>query len=623
MTLAALAAQLVNGLASASALFLLAAGLTLIFGVTRIVNFAHGSLYMVGAYAAWALVERLGAAGFWIAVLGAALLGALLGAVAERGVLRRLYDAPEMLQLTATFAFVLITRDVLLALFGAEDRLGPRVPGLAGTLTLGSITLPQYDAVLVVAGPLVLVALTWLVHRTRFGLYVRAAAENRVVAGALGLDEAKLFTIVFALGAGLAALAGALQLPREPANLAMDLPAVADAFVVTVIGGLGSIPGAFVAALLIAEVKALCIGLGTQTIAGVTFAFPQLTLVAEFVVMAVVLTVRPQGLFGREAATTATTTLAEQRALVVRGGRATRIAALVIAALVVAGPLLADEYVRVLATDILVATLFAASLQWLLGTGGLTSFGHAAYFGVGAYAAALGVRHGWPFAAALAAAPLAALAWAAVCGAFAVRSRGVYLAMLTLAFAQITWAAAFQWDSVTGGSNGLFGVWPPEWLADRTHYFLFAAVVVGLAWWALRALTAGAFGYAVRATRDSPLRAAASGIAVRRTQWLAFVAAGGFAGLAGALYTFAKGSIGPDALAIPRSVDAIVMVLLGGLASWFGPLVGAGLFTWLQDSLARSFDYWRAGLGALILVLVLVLPGGLGGAWQWLRARGR
>ncbi|MBS0321766.1 MAG: ABC transporter permease [Proteobacteria bacterium] len=623
MTLAALAAQLVNGLASASALFLLAAGLTLIFGVTRIVNFAHGSLYMVGAYGAWALVDRFGPASFWAAVAAATLLGAVLGALAERGVLRRLYDAPEMLQLTATFAFVLITRDALLWLFGAEDRLGPRVPGLAGTLTLGPLTLPQYDAVLVVAGPLVLVALTLLVRRTRFGLYVRAAAENRVVAGALGIDEARLFTLVFALGAGLAALAGALQLPREPANLAMDLPAVADAFVVTVVGGLGSIPGAFVAALLIAEVKALCIGLGTQTIGGVPIAFPQLTLVAEFAVMAVVLTLRPQGLFGRVATALPTTTLPEQRALVARGGRATLLAAAAIALVGIAGPLLADEYVRVLATDILVATLFAASLQWLLGTGGLTSFGHAAYFGVGAYAAALAARHGWPFAAALAWGPLAALVWAALCGWFAVRSHGVYLAMLTLAFAQITWAAAFQWDAVTGGSNGLFGLWPPAWLADRTRYFLFTAVVVGGAWSGLRAITRGRFGYAVRATRDSPLRAAASGIPVRHTQWRAFVIAGGFAGLAGALYTFAKGSIGPDALAIPRSVDAIVMVLLGGLASWFGPLAGAGVFTWLQDTLARTFDYWRAALGALILAIVLLFPGGIGGAWQWLRARSR
>ena len=144
-----------------------------------------------------------------------------------------------------------------------------------------------------------LVALTWLVTRTRFGVLIRAASENRVLAAALGVDQALLYTAVFALGAFLAALAGALQLPREPANLNMDLAVVAEAFVVTVVGGLGSIPGAFVAALLIGLTKALCIALGTRARSPAsTIAFPKLTLVVEFIVMAIVLALKPHGLFG-------------------------------------------------------------------------------------------------------------------------------------------------------------------------------------------------------------------------------------------------------------------------------------------------------------------------------------
>jgi branched-chain amino acid transport system permease protein len=620
MTFASLTIQLLNGLASASALFLVSAGLTLIFGVTRVVNFAHGSLYMLGAYIAYSAGAFLtdsfgrGPLAFWTAVVVAALAVALIGALIEALLLKRLYDAPELLQLTATFGVVLIVRDVALALWGPEDLLGRRAPGLDGAVTLLGRAVPEYDLFLIVVGPAVLVLLTWLVTRTRFGVVVRAASENRVLTAALGIDQARLYTAVFALGAFLAGLAGALQLPREPANLNMDLAIIADAFVVTVVGGLGSIPGAFLAALLIALTKALCIALGTVDVVGTTIAFPKLTLVAEFVVMAIVLAVRPHGLLGRQAAAPVTTPLPEQRALVTApGAREAWIAVLAIAVLVLL-PLLRDDYASVLATDILIATLFAASLQFLTGTGGMTSFGHAAYFGVGAYAAALAHKAGLPFGVALVLAPVAAWVAALGFGWFCVRLAGVYLAMLTLAFAQITWSIAFQWDAVTGGSNGIVGVWPPEWLAGRKTFHVIAAVVIVAALLALYALVRSPFGRALRAVRDSPLRAAAIGIDVRATQWRGFAYAGAFAGLAGGLFAFSKGSISPESLAIPRSVDALVMVLLGGLNALFGPVLGATAFTWLQDTLARSTEYWRAMVGAGILALVLLFPNGLGGA---------
>ncbi len=625
MSIASLFAQLLNGLAGASSLFLVAVGLTLIFGVTRIVNFAHGSLYMLGAYLAWTLVAALGRGplGFWAAVALAALAVALIGALIERLVLKRIYAAPELLQLAATFGIVLIVRDAVLAIWGPEDLLGPRAAGFTGAVDLFGRAVPTYDLLLLGLGPLVLVALWALMNRTRFGIVVRAATENRTLAGALGIDEARLFTTVFALGAFLAGLAGALRLPVEPANLGMDLSVIAEAFVVTVVGGLGSIPGAFVAALIIGLVRALCIALGTVDIAGVAVAFPKLTLVAEFVVMAVVLALRPYGLLGAAPATPPTTPIAEFRELVVPPGRRALIGALIALALAAALPLAGDEYALVLATDILVFALFAASLQFLMGTGGLASFGHAAYFGIGAYAAALAVKHGWPMEAALVLAPLAALVGAIVFGWFCVRLSGVYLAMLTLAFAQITWSIAFQWDSVTGGSNGVVGVWPSSWLASRQAYYEFALVVCGVALAAIAWMAQAPFGYALRAGRDSPLRAEAIGIDVRRTQWRAFAAAGAFAGLAGAVFAFSKGSISPETLALPRSVDALVIVLLGGLNALAGPLIGAVAFTWLSDTLARVTEYWHAVLGAAILVIVIAFPTGIGGALQRAFGRGR
>jgi branched-chain amino acid transport system permease protein len=623
VSIASLFAQLLNGLAGASSLFLVAVGLTLIFGVTRIVNFAHGSLYMLGAYLAWTLVAALGRGplGFWGAVALAALAVAAIGALIERLVLKRIYAAPELLQLAATFGIVLIVRDAVLAIWGPEDLLGPRAAGFTGAVDLFGRAVPTYDLLLLGLGPLVLVALWALMNRTRFGIVVRAATENRTLAGALGIDEARLFTTVFALGAFLAGLAGALRLPVEPANLGMDLSVIAEAFVVTVVGGLGSIPGAFAAALIIGLVRALCIALGTVDIAGVAVAFPKLTLVAEFVVMAVVLALRPYGLLGAAPATPPTTPIAEFRELVVPPGRRALIGALIALALAAALPLAGDEYALVLATDILVFALFAASLQFLMGTGGLASFGHAAYFGIGAYAAALAVRHGLPMEAALVLAPLAALFGAIVFGWFCVRLSGVYLAMLTLAFAQITWSIAFQWDSVTGGSNGVVGVWPSPWLASRQAYYEFALVVCGVALAAIAWMAQAPFGYALRAGRDSPLRAEAIGIDVRRTQWRAFAAAGAFAGLAGAVFAFSKGSISPETLALPRSVDALVIVLLGGLNALAGPLIGAVAFTWLSDTLARVTEYWHAVLGTAILVIVIAFPTGIGGALQRVFAR--
>jgi branched-chain amino acid transport system permease protein len=340
--------------------------------------------------------------------------------------------------------------------------------------------------------------------------------------------------------------------------------------------------------------------------------------------MAIVLVARPFGLLGKAPAAPPTTPIAEFRTLVSPPGRRTAIGALVALALAALLPFTGDEYRLVLATDILVLALFAASLQLVMGTGGMASFGHAAYFGLGAYAAALAVKRGVPMEAALALAPLAAAAGALVIGWFCVRLSGVYLAMLTLAFAQIVWSIAFQWDDVTGGSNGVIGVWPSSWLAGKTAYYALTLALVAPALAAIAWIASAPFGYALRACRDSPLRAEAIGIDVRRTQWTAFAVAGAFAGFAGGLYAFSKGSISPETLAIPRSVDALVMVLLGGLNALAGPLLGAAAFTWLSDTLARATEYWHALLGAMILLIVVAFPMGIGGALRrWLVGRSR
>jgi branched-chain amino acid transport system permease protein len=598
-----------NGLVSAATLFLVAAGLSIIFGVTRIVNFAHGSLYMLGAYVCFTVWERLPGStwGFVAAVLAAMLVCGLLGVLMELLVLRRLTRAPELFQLLATFAILLIVQDATLWLWGPDDRLGARVPALRGAVEIFGRRFPSYNLMLVVLGPLVFLALWLLFRRTRFGVLVRAATEDREMLAALGVNQRRLFTGVFFLGSALAGLAGAVQVPRDAVTLAMDLNIIVEAFVVVVIGGLGSLPGAFLAALLIGELQAFGILL-----------FPKLTLVLMFLVMAVVLVLRPTGLLGRESAHQRG--MAPPAPVLHRWSRRRRLAALAGIGLSALVPLLDDGWLLVLATDIVILALFAAALQFLMGPAGLSSFGHAAYFGTGAYAAALTVTAGGTGGlAALLAAPAAAALLAALVAGVLARLSGVYLAMLTLAVGQMIWSAAQQWMSVTGGDNGILGIRPGGWVAGRDSFYWGALGLTVLAFALLRRLTFSPYGFALRAGRDHRLRAEASGLPAAQLQAAAFIVSGLFAGLAGGLFALSKGSVFPSVASIGQSTDGLVMVLLGGLHSLTGPVAGAGLFHLIQAEGMRSFEHWRLVVGGMILLLVLLFPGGvagLSGRWR-------
>jgi branched-chain amino acid transport system permease protein len=563
--------------------------------------------------------------GFWGSIIIAALGTALLGALIEIVLLRRIYHVPELFQLLATFALVLVIKDLALYVWGAEELLGPRAPGFTGAVELLGQSFPKYNLLLMVIGPLVLLLLWLLLTLTRWGTLVRAATQDRDMVSALGVNQAWLFTSVFALGAFLAGLGGAIQMPNEPASLHLDLQTIGDAFVVVVVGGMGSLPGAYVAALLIAQTKAICAALGTVHLFGLDVSFSKLTLVVEFLIMAVVLVARPWGLLGKLQAA-ARGTAAIEAPLLPASGLLKTIGWLVLLVLL-ALPLLNTyfPYLLVLGIDLLIAALFAASLHFIMGPGGMHSFGHAAYFGLGAYGAAFFMKAlAWPMLPSLLFAPLLAAAGAVLFGWFCVRLSGVYLAMLTLAFAQIVWSVIFQSDELTGGSNGVTGLWPAAWLSDKVHYYYLSLVLVVLGVLMMRRILFAPFGYALRAARDSALRCDAIGIDVQRVQWLAFIVAGVFCGVAGALFAFSKGSISPETIHIGRSVDALIMVLLGGVQTLSGPLVGSLVFSSLQDILIRETEYWRAVLGAVILFLVLAFPQGLAGFIRSLfESRGR
>ncbi len=593
--------QLLTGLAGAASLFLVAAGLTVIFGVTRVINFSHGSLYMLGCYIAWSVLTRLPRDPAWFAagVVAAALATAVIGAVLETVLLRRIYRAPELFQLLATFGVVLIVQDLVPLIWGPDDLPLPRPPWLRSFVTIAGERFPLYDLILIGIGPVVL-ALLWLVlHRTRFGVLIRAATEDRDMAAALGIDQRRLFTAVFAVGAGLAGLGGALALPSMSANPQIDLAVVVEAFVVVVVGGMGSVTGAFVAALLIGVLQAFGIVL-----------LPKATLVLVFAVMAAVLIVRPDGLLGQPLAP-------------VRGASGTlrlirppsRLMTLVLAGaalLAVGAPFVLGAYPQAVLTEALIAMVFAASLHLTMGPGGMVSFGHAAWFGLGAYGAALAAQSLMlPMPMALLAAVLVAGVTAAAFGAFIVRLSGVYLAMLTLAFAQIVWAVAIQWSALTGGDDGILGVWPDP--AVRFYWVMLGLCLATV--WLLRRMIYAPFGTALRAARDSALRAGAIGLSPDRLRMAAFAIAGAAAGLSGGLFAYAKGSVFPTYVSVGHSVDALVMVLLGGVQTVSGPIVGALAYTGLYDALLQLTALWRLCLGAVIIALVLLFPNGIADAF--------
>ena len=604
--------QFLTGLASAASLFLIAAGLSIIFGVTRIVNFAHGSFYMLGAYIAYSLIERAGgdAFGFWGSVLLAAVAVGVVGAIVEMLLLRRIYRAPELFQLLATFGVVLVVQDAALWIWGPEDLLGPRAPGLDGGIDILGQRHPEYYFALIAIAPAVLGGLWLLFHKTRWGVLVRAATQDREMVGALGVNQAWLFTSVFFLGAMLAGLGGALQLPKDGVDLFVDLNIIASAFVVVVVGGMGSITGAFLAAILIGQLQAFA-----------PMVWPEGTLVIMFLAMAVVLIVRPWGLMGKPPTDQGPTHGAEP--LLKPAPPKLRLAWAILALLLLLLPLFVGKFTLVLGIELIIAALFAASLHFIMGPGGMVSFGHAAYFGLGAYGAAMLVKYaGAPMEMALVAAPLVAGAGALVFGWFCVRLSGVYLAMLTLAFAQIAWSIVFQWYGVTGGDDGILGIRPSQWADSKIAFYYLVLTAAGIAIYTMQRIIFSPFGYAVRAGRDSPLRAEAIGIDIKRYQWMAFLIAGAMAGVAGGLYVFSKGSVFPDEMSIPRSVDGLVMVLLGGVQTLSGPIFGAAAFTWLHDAISR-LDYWRSILGGVIIGLVLLFPQGLGGIWRQVEARVR
>lgn len=287
-------------------------------------------------------------------------------------------------------------------------------------------------------------------------------------------------------------------------------------------------------------------------------------------------------------------------------------------------PFYAAESFVLLFIEILIMALFATSLNLLIGYTGMTSFGHAGFFGLGAYATAILITKAHtPWMLAMLSAPVVAAFAGLVFGYFCVRVTAIYFAMLTFAIAQILYTIATQWVDLTGGDNGIVGVTFPEALSTSTYAYYFVLVVVAACVAILFMVVRSPFVLTLKAIRENPERVEFVGIEIRRFQLLAFVIAATFAGIAGALFTLYNRSIFPDYLLWTRSTEALIMCILGGMYFFMGPAVGAFMIQLLGTTLSRYTTYWPFILGLILLLLVLFFRGGLVGFLAQLTRRAR
>src|SRR6202045_2418209 len=582
-----LVAQLLNGLVYGVLLFLMAAGLSLIFGLMNVVSLAHGSFFMLGAFFGLSIFRLTGS--FWWALLLAPIPVAALGVVMERLFLRPLYRRGHMDQVLLTFGFLFVFFDLVQAVWGRTVRTLPAPEALRGNTEIGAGVFSSYRLFLIALGFAIAVLLWQLLERSRIGAMVRGGVDDSAMAAGLGVNIPALFSAVFGAGVALAALGGVAAGPVLGLYPGMDAEILIPAFIVIVIGGMGSLRGAFAGSLLI----------GVADTFGKAY-LPSMALFLIYLVMALVLLARPQGLFGIAHTHTAS---APTFALSADHPRQTRLIGLILLAAMMVFPFLVSSYPRDLLAEIYIFAILAMSLDLILGFTGLMSLGHAGFFGLGAYAVAILTTHAGASAwLGLAGGVLLAAVAAAVIGFFCVRTAGITFLMLTLAFGQLIFSAALKWRDITGGSDGLAIAQKPSLFGgdlanSLTMYFLALACFLSC-YWGLRRLLNAPLGHVFVGIRENEARMMAIGYPTRRYKLLSFVIAGGLAGFSGGLYAIFNSFISPDAVYWTASGDILIMVILGGAGTLIGPVIGSGLFLLMKNVGGTYSDHWMLIIGA-------------------------
>jgi branched-chain amino acid transport system permease protein len=605
-------AQLLNGLVYGVLLFLIAAGLSLIFGLMNVVSLAHGSFFMLGAFFGLSIFKVTGS--FWLALILAPIPVIILGVLVELLFLRPLYRRGHLDQVLLTFGFTFVFLDLVQTLWGRTVLRLPVPDALQGTVQIGIGVFSAYRLCLIGFGFAIALLLWLFLERSRIGAMVRAGVDDAVMAAGLGANIPALFTGIFGLGVALAALGGIAAAPVIGLYPGMDSEILIPAFIVIVIGGMGSLRGAFVGSLLI----------GIADTFGKAY-FQSIALFLIYLAMTAVLLIRPQGLFGIKYTDIA---IAPAIATTSRPSTVQRSAVefLVLLALL-ALPFLMTDYPRALISEIFIFAIFAMSLDLLLGFTGLMSLGHAAFFGLGAYAVAvLGTQFGVNAWLGVAAGIVVAGCGAALIGFFCVRTGGIPFLMLTLAFSQLVFSVALKWRDVTGGSDGIAIAERPGFLGyDLSHslvmYFM-ALSFFAMTYWGLRRLLNAPLGHAFVGIRENEQRMMAIGYPTRAYKLLSFTIAGAIAGLAGGLYAIFNGFISADAVYWTASGDILIMTMLGGAGTLIGPALGAAIVLLMKNVVSSYSEHWLAIIGITFICCVMFFPGGLWGSLQKVRWRG-
>ena len=605
-----LLAQLLNGLVYGVLLFLMAAGLSLIFGLMNVVSLAHGSFFMLGAFFGLAIFEVTH--NFWLGLMLSPVPVVALGIAMELLFMRRLYRRGHMDQVLLTFGFTFVFFDIVQSVWGRTALSLPPPEALKGVVQIGIGVFSTYRLFLIGLG-VVLAFLMWLfLERSRLGAMVRAGVDDSAMAAGLGANIPALFTGIFGAGVALAALGGVAAGPVIGLYPGMDTEILIPALIVIVIGGMGSLRGAFVGSLLIGEADTF----------GKAY-LPNMALFLIYLVMLIVLLLRPQGLFGIKysGVSAAPTVIAASAPSTTAQSQLLGVLAVVA---MLAFPFVLPDYTRTLIAEIFIFAIFAMSLDILVGYTGLMSLGHAAFFGLGAYTVAiLGVLFGMNAWLGVAAGVTIAAAGAAVIGFFCVRTSGIPFLMLTLAFSQLVFSAALKWRNLTGGSDGLAIFEKPSFLgwalSDSLAMYFMALAFFLLCYWGLRRLINAPLGHIFVGIRENEPRMLAIGYATSTYKVLSFTIAGALAGLAGGLYAIFNGFISPDAVYWTASGDILIMVMLGGAGTLTGPVIGTAIFMLMKNLVSSYSEHWMLIIGVVFISCVMFFPGGIWGTLRQFR----
>ncbi len=684
----ALVQQLLDGLTVGMVYALLASGLSVIFGVMNVINFAHGELFGLGAYFALAVVSPLGGVGFYLALLVAPLIVGGIGVLIERFTVRPLYDRNPLYHILLTFGLVLIISDLVILVWGPEPTSLSRPEFITGTFDALGGSFSRYAVFMIVFGSIVTAGVWAVLNYTRYGLIVRAGAQDRRMVRNLGIDIDQYYSLVFGAGAALAAVAGIVIAGRGQVTPGLGSAFIIPAFVIVVLGGLGSFKGAVLGGIGVGVLQESVIKPDFPAIDGFTLvpALPQFDGMIIFILMIGVLVLRPRGLFGSEFNEESGQLLvgADRSLLTDRQRQFLGVGTVGLLALLplASGSLLEPSTVEFLMIRILIWGLFALSLDFIMGYAGLVSLGHVLFWGLGSYTAGTVLTNATESVLVAAAVALAVgTAVAYVVGYLSIRVSGVYFAMITLGFAELYHNLVIDIDGwiqdgwlhtvltavpgvdsamlvdfeLTGGSEGLFGFSTfygvgdigvhldgiavylgPVTLTDRLLlYYIILSVLVG-SFFILRRILNAPFGAVLKGIRENETRVQFLGYDPTVYKRRAFVISGMFATLAGVLSALSNPFVSPGAAEWLKSGEVIIMVVLGGLGTLFGPLIGAFVFFGLEEIIQDGvvFDSlrglltlvglsgvadtipdftrrWRLVLGTVFVLFVLFLPSGL------------